>query len=267
MGKKFQYRNITAENAGHYITVWLNRPEVHNALDQFLIDDLISFFQSVNNEPDIRWIIIRGTGKSFCAGADIKWMFSEDISVFEEKFRLDELLNLIYDYPVPVISVVHGNVFGGATGILAASDITLAHIDTVFSLSETRLGLIPAVVSWFVAKRTGISSTLELTLSGRKFSSQEALTYGLIHKIYNCDLENSLQEYIHELGKNGPQAMKNIKMLLKEFSGEGNRFDYIQKSKRLLASIRQTAEAKEGMNAFLQKRQPEWVNQIQHEKD
>ena len=258
------YTTIQIETVNQIATVWLNRPKIHNAFNEVMISELIDAFNELGKNNSVRIILLRGKGKSFCAGADLNWMRGVANYSYEQNFQ--ESLNLskcffaIYTCPKPTIAVVHGAAIGGANGLLAACDFAYADENTTFSLSEVKIGIIPACISPYVYKRVGEYNAKELMLTGKRFKGPEAEKKGLVNKSLK---ESELQAYVEDicahLWTSGPEAMKLCKSLLFDVANEWSMDDALVKTAEIIAQIRASEEGQEGMAAFLEKRKPKWV--------
>jgi methylglutaconyl-CoA hydratase len=244
--------------------IWLNRPEIHNAFNEVMIREVIDCVEAVNKMDDIRIVILRGRGKSFCAGADLNWMRGVAQYTFEQNFN--ESLNLskcfftIYTCKKPTIAVVHGAAIGGANGLLAACDIAIADDNTTFSLSEVKIGVVPACISPYVTKRVGEYGSRELMLTGRRIKGKEAEHFRLVNKSLPAEeLEAYLQSLIDLLRTSGPRAMTHCKNLIFNISNKETLEQALESTARMIAEIRASEEGQEGMAAFLEKRTPNWT--------
>lgn len=258
------YNNLEVEINDGICTVWLNRPDVHNALNQELIAELIDWFESLNHAADIRAAVLRGRGKSFCAGADLNYMkgvagFGHDEN-YQDSLKLARCFHAIYTCRKPVIAVVHGAAIGGANGLLAACDFVYCADDTRFAFSEVKLGIAPATISPYVTKRIGEYGSRELMISGRRFNGKEAEAYRLANKsVPPEELDGLLSTTIEGLMTNGPEAMAECKQLIYTICNDLPFKDSIDYTARLIATLRASAEGQEGMASFLEKRKPNWV--------
>lgn len=246
-------------------TVWLNRPEIHNAFNQEMISEIIKCFDHIANEDSIRIVVLRGRGKSFCAGADLNWM--RDVAKFsyeqnyEESFQLSKCFYSIYTCPKPTIALVHGAAIGGANGLLAACDFAYCTNDTVFSLSEVKIGIVPACISPYIIKRTGEYTSRELMLTGKRFKGAKAESSKLVNKTMGeADLEPYLESTIDLLRTSGPKAMSHCKDLINKVVNTLTLEEALAYTAKIIADIRASDEGQEGMDAFLNKRKPKWVN-------
>ncbi|MBN3036576.1 MAG: enoyl-CoA hydratase/isomerase family protein [Bacteroidales bacterium] len=258
------YKTIEFERTDDIGHVWLNRPEIHNAFNEVMISELISCFESIRDMKEVRLVILRGRGKSFCAGADLNWM--RDVAKYSYQENLNESLNLskcfftIYTCNKPTIAVVHGAAIGGANGLLASCDFAFAEENTTFSLSEVKIGIVPACISPYVTKRVGEYGARELMLTGKRFKGSEAERHRLVNKsLPSEELEAHLQEVIGLLRTSGPMAMTHCKNLIFNISNKETLEEALTSTARMIAEIRASAEGQEGMAAFLQKRKPAWV--------
>lgn len=261
-----EYKTIEILTENNVITIWLNRPEVHNAFNQEMVFELKHFYENSVNDLTTRLIILRGRGKSFCAGADIKWLKSVINYNFEKNYeeglQLAQCLNAIYNCPIPTMAIVHGASMGGANGLLAACDFAYATEDTVFSLSEVKIGIIPAAISPYVLKRIGEFKTKELMITGRRFKGNEAEKYNLINRsLSESELEKEIESVTSLILSSGPQAIKKGKELINNVVNNIELNEAVTYTAKMIAEVRQSDEGQEGMNAFLEKRKPNWINE------
>ncbi len=258
------FTTIEFEKKNDLGIVWLNRPEIHNAFNEVMISEIIACFEAINEMDDIRIAILRGRGKSFCAGADLNWMRDVARYSFEENFK--ESLNLskcfytIYTCKKPTIAIVHGAAIGGANGLLASCDFTYADENTVFSLSEVKIGVVPACISPYVTKRVGEYGARELMLTGMRFKGKDAERHRLINKsLPGEELDKYTESVIALLRTSGPKAMAHCKNLIFNISNKETLEEALESTARIIAEIRASEEGQEGMAAFLEKRNPKWV--------
>ncbi len=253
---------FSVKDAIGYVT--LNRPEVHNAFNRRMINELAGVFNEIKGIDDLKVVILKGEGKSFCAGADLNWMREiKDYSYeqnLKESLELAEMLYLIYSSPKPTIARVQGAAIGGGTGLVAVCDIAIAAVDAKFSFSEVKLGLIPACISPYVIKKCGEGRCREFFLTGERITAERALAAGLINKIVPAqELDKAVDEMVNQLLSSGPEAIKKCKELLSRVSQisfeDARRF-----TAEVIAQLRTSPEAQEGMAAFLEKRKPDWQN-------
>lgn len=259
-----RYEAISIER-GVVTTIWLNRPEVHNAMNDVMIAELTDAFLKVPEDAEVRVILLRGKGKSFCAGADLHYMksiagFGFDENVKDGK-RLAMLFRTIYECPLPTLAVVHGAAFGGANGLLSACDIVVADENTKFAFSEVKLGIAPATISPFVIKRIGEFGAKELMMTGKRFQGKEAEKWKLInHAVEVNKLEETVNRLLKQLLSSGPEAVKVTKGLITNVCDqEGDFEETISYTAELIAELRASEEGQEGMASFLEKRKPNWT--------
>jgi methylglutaconyl-CoA hydratase len=239
------------------------RPDVHNAFNEHLIAQLLEAFRSLGDEDGVRVIVLAGEGKSFSAGADLEWM-RRAASFSEEENRRDAaaaaaLWRAIAECLKPVVARVHGNAFGGGTGVVAASDIAIAAESAMFGFTEVRLGLVPATVAPHVVEKIGPGRALALFLTGERFDAHQALAIGLVHQVVpDGELDIAVGTVVDQLLSGGPNALRWCKELVRRATSE-NRSKIDEYTAALIASARAGDEGREGVNAFLEKRKPDWV--------
>jgi methylglutaconyl-CoA hydratase len=259
-----KYTTIDFSTGNGIANITLNRPEIRNAFNEVMIAELMDAFQKAGEMENIRVIILKGEGKSFCAGADLNWMRDVSNYSFEqnyaESFRLSECFYSIYSSPKPTIAVVHGAAIGGANGLLAACDIAVCDNETVFSLSEVKIGIVPACISPYVIKRVGEYGARELMLTGRRFNGIEAENYKLVNKSLPADqVDNYVAEMVQMLLTSGPAAITHCKKLIDQVVNHIDLNEALSYTAKMIAEIRASGEGQEGMAAFLEKRKPKWV--------
>jgi methylglutaconyl-CoA hydratase len=258
------YQTILFEQQNDLGIIWLNRPEIHNAFNEIMIAELIDCIGQVNEMNDIRIVMLRGKGKSFCAGADLNWMRGVAQYSYEQNYK--ESLNLskcfftIYTCKKPTIAMVHGAAIGGANGLLASCDFAYADDNTTFSLSEVKIGVVPACISPYVTKRVGEYGSKELMLTGKRIKGKEAEYHKLVNKSLPADeLEEYVTSVLDLLRTSGPKAMSQCKDLIFNISNLETLEDALESTAKMIAEIRASEEGQEGMAAFLEKRKPNWV--------
>jgi len=243
-------------------TVTLNRPEVHNALNAGIVSELMNAFRNTAGDESIRVIVLRGNGESFCAGADVNWMrgslnLSREENV-EDARRMSDMFAAIDEAPQAVIGCVHGAALGGGMGLIAVCDIVVAAEETVFGFTETRLGIIPAVISRFVVPKIGPSWARRLFLTGERFGTDRAREIGLVHDVVSADqLDATVTELSDALRASGPNAVREAKALiagLLQRAPEERRIFTAE----MIATVRTSPEGQEGLQAYLEKRKPAW---------
>jgi methylglutaconyl-CoA hydratase len=250
---------------GAVARVTLSRPEVRNAFNSELIGDLHDAFAGLAGEPPstLRAVVLAGDGPAFCAGADVAWMrASLALSVEDNEAdarRMAEMLDVIDACPVPVIARVHGAALGGGMGLCAVADVVLTAADTVFGFTETRLGILPAVISPFVLARIGEGQARALFPTGERFDAQRALRIGLVHEVLDDSgaLDARVDAVVDDLMAAGPNAARAAKAVIRDQRGLE---PGAQRSLTVGAIARQrvSPEGQEGLTAFLDKRPSSW---------
>jgi methylglutaconyl-CoA hydratase len=245
--------------------VTLNRPERHNAFDEELIAELADALQDMEADPAVRVVVLSSTGKSFCAGADLAWMqraaeYSEEEN-YQDAASLAGLLRMLNELNKPTIARVQGPAYGGGVGLLAACDIAVATFDAHFSLTEVRLGLIPAVISPYVIAAVGSRRARRYMLTGERFSASEAYRIGLLQEIVpgEEELDDAVGELVEALMSGGPHAQGECKALIRLVADRQIDEDVIEATAQRISRVRASDEGREGMAAFLEKRKPAWL--------
>jgi len=265
------YHNIITEIDGPVAYIWLNRPGVRNALDRKLLEELLSSVDRINNNPAVRIISVRGRGPCFCAGADLAWMQKAIELTTEENLHETELLarcfHAFYTSSKITVAAIHGAALGGAMGILAACDMAIAADTAVFAFSEVKLGLIPATVAPYVLRKTRSARIMEYLLTGNKFNGHDAFSLGIVNRCVKEEIfERSHDDLLNELLRAAPEAQQHIKRLMRSMAGIMPDQSTIERTASLLAETRISEEAREGIRAFLDKRQPAWVTGQEEKK-
>ena len=254
-------KNLKLEKENSVYTLTLNRPQVRNAFDSLMIAEMTGVFKEFQKDQNLRVVLIKGEGESFCAGGDLRWMKSSIGYSKQENQRDAELLYEMFEalskVPVPVMALVHGHVMGGGLGLIAACDMSFAVERTLMCFSETRLGMAPSVISPFVARKVRMSDLNRYFLTAEFFDCRKALDMGLVQAWGSrLEMEGKVAELSRKILNNGPVALRTTKSLLSELS-------FLQDSKKrtteLIASLRVSQEGQEGLKAFLEKRKPKWV--------
>lgn len=244
-------------------TVTLNRPEKHNALDGATVSELHAALLEVEGDPRVRVVVLTGAGASFCAGADIGHMRSmmgatEQQNV-DDALLLARCLQTLDELDRPVIARVNGNVFGGGVGLVACADVAIASDAAKFALTEVRLGIVPAVISPYVVAAIGPRHSRRLFLTAAPFEAAEACGMGLVHFTSSPEqLDALLAAQIELVLRGGPEAVRAAKKLTRQVEGRQDRDALAEETARLLARLRVSAEGKEGLSAFLERRKPGW---------
>jgi methylglutaconyl-CoA hydratase len=254
--------NITAEGVA---VVTLNRPKVHNAFNPEVIERLYDLWDDIEDQPNIRVVLIDGAGPSFSAGADLNWMKragSLTPSENREDARgLADMLLKLRGLPQPTVALVHGAAIAGGMGLVSACDIAIASADAVFGLSEVRLGIIPAVISPYVIEAIGPRAARRYFLTGERFGAEEAKRLGLVHVLVpdRSGLSSEAERITAALLAGAPGAITAAKDLLATVTGAPIDATLAAETARRIADQRGTDEAKEGLSSFLEKRKPNWA--------
>ena len=255
---------LELESAGPIAWVWMNRPAVHNALNEAMIDELAETFLNFGDDPAVRVIVLSGRGKSFSAGGDIDYMKRQGAAPRANNLAtargLAEMFRIIATCPRPIIARIHGAVMGGGLGLVAACDIALASTAAKFAASEVRLGLIPATISPYVLRAIGPRQASRLFLTGERIDAGQALRIGLVHEIAEPDqVDSRLQAIMENLLAGAPNAQSAAKSLIDAVVDRPITRELMEDTAVRIADIRANPEAIEGLGAFLEKRPPDWV--------
>lgn len=244
-------------------SVILNRPGQHNAFDDGMIVELIELLDKLEQDDRVRILVLRATGKSFSAGADLNWMrrmadydFAQNQ---DDAMQLAELMRRLNCFPKPTIALVQGAAYGGGVGLIACCDIAIASLAASFCLSEVKLGLIPAVISPYVIEAIGARAARRFMLTAERFGAEQACQLGLVHEVVESqELDASLDSIVEFLLAAGPAAQAAAKDLIRAVSNKPIDSELIQDCALRIARIRASSEAREGLSAFLEKRKPNW---------
>jgi methylglutaconyl-CoA hydratase len=254
---------LTAINEQHVATITLNRPEVHNAFDDSLIQDLLTSLKNLQADPLIKVVILAAAGKNFSAGADLNWMRRMANYRYEENLQdalgLAELMHTLKFLTKPVIAKVQGAVYGGGVGLVACCDMAVGAIDVTFCLSEVKIGLIPAVISPYLVTAIGERAARRYCLTAEQIPAREALQLGLLTEVVaKEELDDTVEALVQKLLKNSPAAVSAAKVLMNRVSINPYDERHTLKNAESIAEIRVSAEGQEGLSAFLEKRPPVW---------
>jgi methylglutaconyl-CoA hydratase len=257
------YTTIQTRHDHEVGTITFNRPEIHNAFNSTVIAEMSAAFSEMEIDPAIRVVILTGAGKSFCAGADLNWMRGVISQSFDENLAesnaLADLFWQIYSFKRPVIARVNGAAIGGGTGFVAVCDIAIAAKSAVFSFSEVKIGVVPACIGPYVVKKMGEGRARELFITGERMDSLGAQSVGLVNKIVEDDqLDAEVNKLIDSLLSSGPEAVAMAKRLVSGVGGMSPE-EFRPWTAEMIAKLRISPEGQEGMDAFLNKRTPNWV--------
>src|SRR5581483_3935159 len=254
------YRHLSVDYSfqDRIATVMLRRPEVHNAFNAQVIQDLTNAFLALSGDERLHGIVLTGEGPSFCAGADIQQM-KETVSYtaeqnLEDALRLSDMLQTINTCPCPVIARVNGTAMGGGVGLIAVCDLAIAIESARFAFSEVKLGIAPAVISPYVIRKIGETNARVLFVTGERFSANRARSIGLVHSVVPDDqLDDAVQKAVNELLSSAPQAIRVCKVLAMTV-GQMDREDARRYTAETIARLRIGDEAQERLQAFLESR-------------
>ena len=242
---------IIIEREGNVLMISLNNPEKRNALNSEIMGAAVSAISQVGDYKELRAVVIKGKGLSFCSGAEVTSWKAEE---------LQTLLKSIVECPLPTIAYVHGVCLGGAMGLAGASDFILAEEGTKFGFPEVRIGMVPAVISPYVARKLDMGKIRELFITGELFDSSKALSMGFLYAVETKGKDSAFKTLISDIEQGGPAAQTSIKRLL---DGDTLRKGFEEREKELaefISLVREGSEAKEGIRSFLEKRKPEWCS-------
>ncbi len=247
----------------HVAEVWLNRPDVRNAFNDEVIGELSAAFTQFGQDAQLRAIVLGGRGKAFCAGADLNWMRAMAGYGWEDNradaARLAGMLWTLYSCPLPVVGRIHGDCYAGGVGLAAVCDVLVAAEGMQFCLSEARLGLLPATIGPYVVKALGEQASRRYFTTAERFDAATARQLGFVHEVVSAEqLDTKVAEIVAALVANGPAAVKACKQLVKDVSARPIDAALRDDTARRIADIRASAEGREGVQAFLAKRDPAW---------
>lgn len=260
-----QFNTIQLEHHPRgYATLWLDRVDKHNAFNAEMIDELLTALDQLQEDQRLRFLILRGRGRHFCAGADLQWMRqSAELDYtgnLHDAEMMAELMYRLYQLPMPTLAVVQGAAFGGAIGLIACCDMAIGAEDAQLSLSEVRIGLAPAVISPFVVKAIGERASRRYAISGERFDGQRAVELGLLTE--SCppaELDQRIEHWAATLLQNSPKAMRASKALVHEATAHLLSPELRHFTQQSIVQIRASDEGREGIQAFLEKRAPRWI--------
>ena len=268
------YQHLLTHRDGTVERLTLNRPDVRNAFNEYVIAELTAWAAQTREAArrhDIRAVVIAGAGKVFCAGADVTWMsktvhYTEDENL-RDAMAMSRMFAAIDELPVAVIGRIQGAALGGGAGLAAVCDIVVAEDAALFGFTETKLGILPAVISPFALAKIGQAAARELFLTGARFSAGRAKEIGLVHDVVAAaDLDVAVNRYVQELLSAGPEAVAAAKALIPTVWGRPIA-DATPITAAAIAARRVSPEGQEGLRAFLEKRKPEWIKDTKERKD
>ena len=251
---------------GPVATVWMNRPDLHNAFDETLITELTAAFMALDDDADIRAVVLAGRGKSFSAGADLNWMRRAANNGIDENLNdaraLAKMLRTIAEMKKPTIARVQGAALGGGMGLASACDIAVASTKAVFATSEVKFGIIPSAISPYVLRAIGARQAYRYFQSAERIDALRAREIGLVHETVEPEqLDAKVQEIVDALLIGGPAAQAAAKELIRAVNNQPINDHIVEDTAHRIAHLRATPEAREGISAFLDKRQPSWMGE------
>lgn len=255
---------LTQTTQGAIRTITLSRPDVRNAFNDEVIAELKAAFEDAGQANDVRCVVLAAEGPAFCAGADLNWMrrmadYTRDENLADAGCLAD-MLHTIYTCPKPTIARVQGDVFAGGVGLVAACDMAISVDTATYCLSEVKLGLIPATISPYVIRAMGARASHRYFLTAERFNAAEAHRIGLVHEVVTADALNAkLLELTQALVSASPNAVKACKQLVQDVAEKDIDSALRARTVAGIADIRASAEGKEGVQSFLQKRKPNWL--------
>ncbi|PKO89746.1 MAG: enoyl-CoA hydratase [Betaproteobacteria bacterium HGW-Betaproteobacteria-10] len=258
------YETLEIERSQQVATIWMNRPAVFNAFNEQLIDDLSAACTQLDRDASVRVVVLAGRGRHFSAGADLNWMKRAAAAGPEENLadarRFAKMLRALSGLSKPSIARIQGAALGGGTGLAAACDMVIAASDAMFSTTEVKFGIIPAVISPYVLRAIGPRHALRYFQSAERISAERALAIGLVNEVLPLDqLDTGLNTLVEALLAGAPQAQKAAKELIAAVSGRPIDDSVSEETAQRIARQRATAEAKDGIAAFFEKRPPAWL--------
>jgi len=258
------YTTIETELQQGVATIWLNRPDMRNAMNDVLIRELGDAVRDALSDDAVRVLVLAGRGKAFCAGADLGWMKSGREMTAEESRKdtgnLAKVMRMLYDSPKPSVARVHGAAFAGGMGLVSSCDIAVASTEAKFCLSEVKLGLIPAMISPYVIRAMGEQRARRYFVTGEVFDGTEAYRMGFVHELAQPgEIDAKLQAIVGHLLQGGPVALGECKKLIRDMAGRPIDDEVTADTAARIARVRASDEAQEGIASFFEKRKPRWV--------
>lgn len=257
------YETLEIERRGAIAQVWLNRPEARNAMNDVMSAELPKIFKALARDAAVRVVVLGGRGSAFCSGADLGRMDKAGRATGTRNRSLAlksaKFFHQLYTYPKPTIARIHGPAFAGGMGLVCACDVVVASDTAVFCLPETRIGLLPAMISPYVTRAMGANAARRYLVSGERFSAGEAKAMGMVHELPAAtELDATIERIAQAFAACAPGAMAEAKKLLRRVIGAPITPELISHTASVIAKARASAEAREGIAAFLEKRKPSW---------
>jgi methylglutaconyl-CoA hydratase len=258
------YQTIELEVANGIGTVWLNKPEIRNAMNEIVISELAHAAKACEQDDLVRVVVLAGRGKAFCAGADLSWMKKmaaySDAENIRDAQALADMLYTLYNLKKPTIARVHGAAYAGGMGLACTCDVIVAEPDAEFCLSEVKIGLIPSTISPYVVRALGAHQSRRYMLSGERMSAAEGYHLGFVHALSERGgIDDAIQKIAIAFLSAGPIAVSTTKELLDWVAEQSITANVMNETALRIAKVRTSPEGKEGVGAFLEKRIPNWV--------
>jgi methylglutaconyl-CoA hydratase len=258
------YETLEIQRDGGVATIWMNRPDVHNAFNAQVIADITAACTALDADDGVRVVVLGGRGKSFSAGADLNWMKAageaSEAENFADSMKLAVMLRTLAEMSKPTIARVHGAALGGGMGLASACDICIAGDKAVFATSEVKFGIIPAAISPYVIRAIGERQAYRYFQTAERIGAARAAELGLAHEAVATDeIDTKLQEVVDALLQGGPKSQTAAKALIRAVVNRPVTDAVVEDTARRIATLRATPEAREGLDAFLSKRPASWV--------
>ncbi len=258
------FTTLEIELNNQVATIWMNRPDLHNAFDEILIAELTAACIALDGDADVRIVVLGGRGKSFSAGADLNWMRRAANNGIDENLNdaraLAGMLRTLAEMKKPTIARVQGAALGGGMGLAAACDIAVASTKAVFATSEVKFGIIPSAISPYVLRAIGARQATRYFQTAERIAADRAREIGLVHEVAEPEaLDAKVAEIVAALLAGGPNAQAAAKDLIRAVDHQPVNHTLVEETAHRIAHLRATPEAREGIGAFLDKRQPGWL--------
>ena len=260
------FTTLDIELNGPVATIWMNRPDLHNAFDETLITELTAACMALDDDADVRVVVLAGRGKSFSAGADLNGMKRAANNGLDDNLNdaraLAHMLRTLAEMKKPTIARVQGAALGGGMGLASACDIAVASTKAVFATSEVKFGIIPSAISPYVLRAIGARQATRYFQSAERIDAVRAREIGLVHETVEPEaLDAKVQEIVLSLLQGGPLAQAAAKDLIRAVNNQPINHTLVEETAHRIAHLRATPEAREGISAFLDKRQPNWIGE------
>lgn len=260
------FTSLEIQLEGPVATIWMNRPDLHNAFDETLIAELTAACIALDDDADVRVIVLAGRGKSFSAGADLNWMRRAANNGLDDNLNdaraLAGMLRTLAEMKKPTIARVQGAALGGGMGLAAACDIAVASTKAVFATSEVKFGIIPSAISPYVLRAIGARQATRYFQTAERITADRAREIGLVHEVTEPEaLDAKVTEIVTALLAGGPNAQAAAKDLIRAVDHQPVNHTLVEETAHRIAHLRATSEAREGIAAFLEKRQPNWMGE------